>query len=863
MKKASSNFLWFLILLWVGFNQVYWRLGPHLADYSDQSLHTSASLLIKGVTAIGPDLLLILLGYLVATRVNKESFISKAWLNTLVLGVLTSLLVAISSNKLNQVTSFSTSFFDALFPLLRNSYPLIFGAILGLLLFSVISQLDATWQRRINAGTWMLIAIPFFNYPNNWGWSDNHLTIFYGLLFLIGAQIKHPTSSKRLIGEGILVLGINTVLQGFMPIFSINGETLNRYSEPSNVLIVFIAYVGAIVAGKYIVHFNLRLIFSFLVLVENNALISRLLLPLKIADRHSTIKIGIYTVLFLLSALIFAVLWVALTKCPLFRKIDRNVTTLTNLPLGQQRKAIKRLLIKQVPNIMLAGIAYVLAASSMLLMNNGLTVSPNVNATYNVFAYTFVARQLLVVVTAVLIFSTAKFIQAITNRYWVSLISVILINAIIIVANRQKIAARNEPILPSDLLLASVAKDIFGMLSIKLWIIAVILLLGAIILTIWLEKHYPIKATWGMKKRICFILLAPIIFSTSLFWNHQGTLMNNFMTSIDDQPMFYNQLSGARINGPLLQFMNNIDVTVMDKPSGYSKQTMDKIMFKYSLRANEINYTRSNNLAQQNIIFNLSESFANPQHVPGVSLKNNPVPYITKMMKENTGGLMVSSGYGGGTANMEYMTLTGLTLSNFSPTLPTPYTQLVSRLQQNPSIVNSFTYAVAIHPYSGVFYNRIGVYQKFGFNKFLYLGSKYPIKHQKKIDQSPYLSDETSYANVLDQLKGKQNSQFINLVTMQNHFPYDQHFYRSFSQYEVTKVSPGTNIDAVNDFTAGIHHTDNAVKAFIREIDKINKPITIVFYGDHLPGIYANKMGKDGLKLHETDYFIYSNIYAR
>lgn len=37
----------------------------------------------------------------------------------------------------------------------------------------------------------------------------------------------------------------------------------------------------------------------------------------------------------------------------------------------------------------------------------------------------------------------------------------------------------------------------------------------------------------------------------------------------------------------------------------------------------------------------------------------------------------------------------------------------------------------------------------------------------------------------------------------------------------------------------------------------------MVFYGDHLPGIYANNMEKDGIKLHETDYFVYSNSYAR
>ena len=233
------------------------------------------------------------------------------------------------------------------------------------------------------------------------------------------------------------------------------------------------------------------------------------------------------------------------------------------------------------------------------------------------------------------------------------------------------------------------------------------------------------------------------------------------------------------------------------------------------------------------------------------------------MAKENTGGIMVSSGYGGGTANMEYMTLTGYSLCNFSPTLPTPYTQLVPTLQHNPSIVDNFKYSVAIHPYIGVFYSRTTVYKKFGFDRFMYLDSKYPIKHRYKIDRSPYLSDKTAYANTLDQIDNKQRGQFINLVTMQNHFPYDQHFYNNNPHYAATTVSEGTNIDSVNDFATGIHYTDNYVRNFIKQIDRINKPITIVFYGDHLPGIYGNDMHRDGLKLHETDYFIYSNKYAR
>ncbi len=55
--------------------------------------------------------------------------------------------------------------------------------------------------------------------------------------------------------------------------------------------------------------------------------------------------------------------------------------------------------------------------------------------------------------------------------------------------------------------------------------------------------------------------------------------------------------------------------------------------------------------------------------------------------------------------------------------------------------------------------------------------------------------------------------------------------------------------------------TDEATKQFLEELDAIDKPITVVFYGDHLPGIYktAGADEKNSIALHLTDYFIWSN----
>ncbi|MCD7113736.1 LTA synthase family protein [Limosilactobacillus fastidiosus] len=706
--------------------------------------------------------------------------------------------------------------------------------------------------------------MPLFWTPNIRGWTNNHLTLFYALLFVLGANVKQESHyQKWLLITGLSLLSMIT-LQGIMPFMSIDGYTVSRFTTPTNIFTVLAAYGIVEIEINHLEKPNWRSLYSYLTLIENTSLLASVQLIVKLHNAYGSFKAGVITIAFLLVALACAYIWYEISMSKFTKHHLQQIESFTSRSVGVQLQLIKKQFNSWMPNIILGITSYLIAAFSMLLMNDGFSVSPNVDATYNLFAYIFGQRELLLLFTAFLIFTVIKFIQALTNRYWVGLISVIAISAVFIVANHEKIVARNEPILPADLVMIRVAKNLFGMVDEFVWVAAVVILVLLIAITVWLEKTHPLRNTvGGGTQRLLFIFLAPCLFATALLWNHQNTPFNNLMTSIDDQPMFYNQLSGARINGPLLQFMNNIDVTVMTKPAGYSQQKMAAIVRKYHLDAQQINRQRTNSFSNQTVIFNLSESFANPQRVPGVQLKNNPVPYITKLSKQNTGGLMISSGYGGGTANMEYMALTGFALTNFSPTLPTPYTQLVTNLKNNPSIAQQFKSAIAIHPYNGAFYNRTSVYQKFGIDRFLYLGSKYPIRHQKKIDRSPYLSDQTSYQNVLDQLTNYHGGRFINLVTMQNHFPYNQHYYNEINKYQATKVSAGTDKSSVNDFATGIHHTDEAMKQFIKAVDKINKPITVVFYGDHLPGIYGNDMTKDGLKLHETDYFIYSNWYAR
>ena len=82
-------------------------------------------------------------------------------------------------------------------------------------------------------------------------------------------------------------------------------------------------------------------------------------------------------------------------------------------------------------------------------------------------------------------------------------------------------------------------------------------------------------------------------------------------------------------------------------------------------------------LEDHTVIFILSESFVDPLRIPALKLSDDPIPYIRSLQNETTSGLMIGSGYGGGTANVEYEILTGFSTNYLHSSLRIPYTLLV------------------------------------------------------------------------------------------------------------------------------------------------------------------------------------------
>lgn len=470
------------------------------------------------------------------------------------------------------------------------------------------------------------------------------------------------------------------------------------------------------------------------------------------------------------------------------------------------------------------------------------------------------------------------------NRFWIATGVLMAVSLTIAVIEHFKVEIRYESILPSDLnFLKSNTGDLMSFMPPGAhWtiLLAVAIFAAIVVLLFFLRRADGsrgkiIRTSNGALNAIIRILV--IAFSSLLLVFYVGSVgtagswAQSFTSFLGDRPSMWDSVYDAQRNGPLVSFLRQLRPKIMTEPEGYSQETMEQLAQKYATQATQINKSRSQNLTDNTVVFVLSESFSDPTRVPGVSVSKDPMPKIREIKEHTTSGLMLSSGYGGGTANLEYMGLSGMSMANFDASLTSPYQQLVPQEHWTPTVNQMWgapRYSLGFHPYEPSMYSRSINYKKFGFSKFYALQGPDIIAHQDKIDKSPYVSDEASYQSALEKIENNSDNQFIQIITMQNHMPYNQWYKNNEFKISSSKGSPAMNEDelsSIQTYTKGVEITDDATQKFLDNLDKVDKPITVVFYGDHLPGIYATASeNKDNsLALHLTDYFIWSNKASR
>ena len=477
----------------------------------------------------------------------------------------------------------------------------------------------------------------------------------------------------------------------------------------------------------------------------------------------------------------------------------------------------------------------------------------------------------------------------ILNRFWVASAIFGTVMTVFAVANHIKIESRNEPVIPADLnfitggnageLTSFIPKSsqtlVDGAVTGVIYFVAICIIMqfldgrNAIIPCHWLHPFASVKNFAGTLTRVLAAALSATLV-VSFIWElgTANSWATEFAHNLSDNPQPWNPLADAANNGPAINFLQLAHTKIMDEPEDYSKEAMTKIAKKYSKEADSINQSRTTNLTDSTVIMVLSETFSDPTRIPGVSFAEDPIPNIRQIKDETTSGLMLSPGYGGGTANIEYQALTGLSMANYSDTLSIAYQQLVPGQKWDQSLnqlwneKNGEDSSVAFHAYNRGMYFRDINYKKFGFSKFYATDGTPELTDLRLIDSAWYVSDESFYSQVLKKVQSSDGNKFYQVVTMQNHMPYEDIYtdnqFKELDTSENLQENERLNIET---YTKGLNYTDQATQDFLNTLNNIDRPITVVFYGDHLPGIYSTAYSDSDniLGLHETDYFIWSN----
>ncbi len=400
-------------------------------------------------------------------------------------------------------------------------------------------------------------------------------------------------------------------------------------------------------------------------------------------------------------------------------------------------------------------------------------------------------------------------------------------------ASNVKTSYQGEPILPSDIKLASEAKDISKYLTDGFSLKMALFIVGFIIFAILVNK-FSKKIKYGFVTSLVISVLSVLIV-VSVYSDKPYPIKKTFQidTINWDQGLNYSQ------NGMLLGFILNSRYMFVDIPENYNKEEIENITKSVKRRTN------INKRVKPNIIFILSEAFWDPTVMEGLNFSEDPIPYFHSLQEKTTTGTLLVPVFGGGTVNTEFEILTGFS-AQFIPKGTIAYSNYINKpMNSLASILAKEGYkSTVVHTYHNWFYRRNHVLKNLGFDNFI----SYEFFNDPKT-VGYYVEDNEVMDRVLDELNSNDNPQFVFAITMQGHGPYYKDTYPERTIQVDGDISQEAK-DIIETYAMTISDVDKSLERLISQLEKVKHPTIVVFFGDHLP-----VLGNDFMVYKETGYF--------
>ncbi len=379
------------------------------------------------------------------------------------------------------------------------------------------------------------------------------------------------------------------------------------------------------------------------------------------------------------------------------------------------------------------------------------------------------------------------------------------------------------------------------------------------------------------------------------------------------KPDFWNQARGYDKTGVTLNFCLNTKYIFPQKPKGYDpsqiKTYITRSVGDTQASALGVSGTPVTPTETPNIICIMNESLSDLGVLGDLQTNMDYMPYLRSLTENTIRGTLYVPVIGAGTSNTEYEFLTGLSTSFFpagsnaySLYIKDPLPSLVSVLK-----AQDFS-ATAFHPYYSTGWNRIAVYDAFGFDRFYSLSSVIPnsilaqysaagfstrVLQELVEEMYPgegvllrrYVSDSYDYKELirLYESRNKDKPFHIFNVTMQNHGGYTEKTPDFVEDVYVTGVSDNPISAAiekditkafpkVNQYLSLMKRSDDAFRELITYFQDVEEPTVICLFGDHQPSVenafVRAMLGEEDLNnlplekellRHRTPFYIWAN----
>lgn len=441
--------------------------------------------------------------------------------------------------------------------------------------------------------------------------------------------------------------------------------------------------------------------------------------------------------------------------------------------------------------------------------------------------------------------------------YGVGSVILVIVGLGATIGNTLKVQSRGEVTQVNDFKTGLVGDVIWNMVLNNFWSYLFLGIIALFIATLfflfWKYDQYVLK----LRYRIVMLLMGSLL-SIGMYMNAEKVVEYLGLSIIHLNPE--DNLSKF---GPGGYFLISNQQEVMEKPEKYNEDEMKKIVKNL-----KDTYPKKNSTKKElpTIINVLSEAFVDPTQFKDTEWNADPMPTVRSYMEKN-GGKMLSSVFGGGTSNTEFSILSGLSYDVLKPNSYV-YNYLTSNKRDLPILTpyKKLGYTpVAIHTHLKSGYNRDELFSELGFEKY--------IAREDLLDSAyyseGYISDYTFFDTIKGQLETHQEPLFIHGISMQNHFPYTEDYKGKLEEKDNLLKNPEAipSGKQLSLYARGIKETDNQVKAFTDHLKTINKPVYLLFYGDHFPALnnelYENQGVTGGFSKqtakYETPYFIWTN----